>query len=515
MQDISSNNKRIAKNTIALYSRTFITMIVGLFTGRVMLQALGVDNYGINNVVGGIIAMSSIITSAMGEGVSRFLTYSLGKDDVTRRREVFSTAVNSQIVVALIVVVLLEIFGLWFLNTTAQIPDGRIFAANIVFQCSIFILFWGIVASPISALIVAHEHMSIYAYISIADVCIKLAICYLVATFGGDRLILLSILQVAVSIGLTCFNIWYVRTRFPEPFFSLHVFDKGLFKEMLSFSGWNLCGTSSWILGTQGVNMLINVFFGVAINAARGVAQTVNAAIQGFVGNFTVAFTPQITKSYAAGDIDYSIALANRGTKFTWLLMYIFIVPVFMEADMLLELWLGTPPEWAALFLRFALFESLAVQVSQTLLALIRATGNVKNYYIAVTFWAGWVFPLSWLAYYLGAPVWIAYVIFIVIYGSILLLRLYFLKKLMHYSAMRFVKDTLLPCLTVSITSFILPVILSFVMNDGLPRFCIMSVISLLWTVFCILLFGLANNERQFFYCKGKELITKFTPYKK
>lgn len=509
MQDNHSNNKRIAKNTLALYCRTFVTMIVGLYTGRIMLHALGVDNYGINNVVGGIVAMSSVITTAMGEGVSRFLTFSLGKDDVPRRRLIFSTAVNAQIIVAFIVFAVLEVFGLWFLNTTAQIPDGRLFAANVVFQCCIFILFWSIVSSPLSALIVAHEHMNIYAYISIVDVFLRLLICYLIATFDGDRLILLSLLQVLISVGMTIFNIWYVSSRFPEPCFSFRKFDKTIFKEMISFSGWNLCGTSSWILGTQGVNMLINVFFGVAINAARGVAQTVNSAIQGFIGNFTVAFTPQITKSYAAGDIDYSIALANRGTKFTWLLMYIFIVPVCMEADMLLKLWLGTPPEHSALFLRFAIFESLSVQVSQTLLSLIRATGKVKNYYICVTFWAGLVFPASWVSFYLGAPVWSAYVIFIVIYASITILRLYFLRQLVDFSAMRFFYETLRPCLIVSVMSFIVPVALSMFLDDGVIRFFVMSVVAGLWTLLCITLFGMTSGERQFFLGKVKQIISK------
>lgn len=377
-QDISQNNKRIAKNTLALYFRTFITMIVGLYTSRVMLQALGVDDYGVNNVVGGIVAMSSLITGTMSQAISRYITFTIGQKDPERLKAMFSTSVNAQMVMSVLAVVVLEIFGLWFLNSQANIPEGRMTAAHWVFQCSLISLVISLISSPYNALLVAHEHMGIYAYTSIAEVSLKLIIVFLIVSYDGDRLILLSVLSVCVGLGMRIFYGWYCSKHFEESEYNPRIFDKGLLKELTVFSCWNLLNNGAWVFATQGVNMLINVFFGVAYNAARGIAQTVNGAVQSFVGNFTMAFSPQITKSYAAGEKEYAIHLANRGTKFAWLMMYIFIVPVCCEAETLLWLWLGQVPEWSVLFLRFAMFESLAVSSGGNLFRLIQADGKVK-----------------------------------------------------------------------------------------------------------------------------------------
>ena len=413
---VSENNRRIAKNTLALYFRTFITMIVGLYTGRVMLQALGVENYGINAVVGGIVGMSALITSTMSQAISRYITYALGKGEKEGLKTMFSTSISAQIVMALVVVLVLEVVGVWFLNSGANIPEGRMEAANWVLQCSIVSLIISLVGSPFGALIIAHERMAIYAYMSIVDVTLKLVICFVIMAYGGDRLILLALLQVAIAFGMQIFYGWYCGRNFEEAHYNPQVFDKGLMKELTAFSGWNLMNNGAYVFATQGVNMLINVFFGVVYNASRSVAMTVNGAIQSFVGNFTIAFSPQITKSYAAGDTSYAVHLVIKGTKFTWLMMYIFIVPVFMEADILLQLWLGEVPEQAALFLRFAMFESLAVSSGQNLFKLIQADGHVKKYTIHAAITAGFIFPLTWLSFYLGAPVWTAYLIFIIIF---------------------------------------------------------------------------------------------------
>lgn len=509
MSDISANNKRIAKNTIALYFRTFITMIVGLYTGRVMLHALGVDNYGINNVVGSIVAMSSLITATMSAAISRYITYALGKGDKDQLKTLFSTSVNAQIVMSIIAIVVLEIGGLWFLNTVAQIPQGREMAAFWVFQCSLISLTIGLVSSPYNALLVAHERMGIYAYTSIAEAMLKLAICFIILAYGGDRLILLAILTVLVGLGMRIFYGWYCGKNFYEAHYSPKIFDKGLLKELTVFSGWNLLNNGAYTFATQGVNMLINVFFGVAYNAARGIANTVNAAVQSFVGNFTMAFSPQITKSYASGDKAYAIHLGNRGTKFSWLLMYIFIVPVCCEADTLLRLWLGKAPEWSALFLRFAMFESLAVCSGQNLFRLIQSDGHVKSYTIHAAITAGFIFPLTWIAYTLGAPVWLSYVIFIIDFVVLNLVRFYDIKKLMQFSIRQHIKEVIIPCVMVSITSFIVPLGICYYMNPGIIRFLVNVPICVLWTVVCCILFGLTKNERNFIWDKTKLAIER------
>lgn len=507
--DISQNNKRIAKNTMALYFRTFITMIVGLYTGRVMLQALGVDNYGINAVVGGIVGMSAIITNTMSAAISRYITYALGKGDKEKLSIMFSTSINAQLVIALSVAVVLEVAGVWFLNSGANIPDGRMEAANWVLQCSIMTLIITLVSSPYNALIIAHERMSIYAYMSIVDVTLKLAICFVIMAYGGDRLILLALLHVAVAFGMRVFYGWYCSRHFEEAHYSPRVFDKALMKELTVFSGWNLFNNGAYVFATQGVNMLVNVFFGVVYNTSRSVAMTVNGAVQGFVGNFTMAFSPQITKSYAAGEVGYAVALANRGTKFTWLLMYVFIVPVCVEAETLLHLWLGQVPDLAPLFLRLAMFESLAVVSGQNLLKLIMADGHVRKYTIHAAIMAGFIFPLAWLAFYMGAPVWTAYVIFILDFLILNLVRFYDIKKIMTFSVRQFMREVVSPCVTVSITSFILPLVVCYYMEVSVLRFFIVVPIAVLWTCACCVLFGLTGSERLFFWNRAKIVLAK------
>lgn len=479
-------------------------MIVGLYTGRVMLQALGVDDYGINNVVGGIVAMSSLVTSTMSQAISRYITYTLGQGDKKRLHIMFSTSINAQLIMSLIAVVILEIFGLWFLSSEASIPDGRLEAAHWVFHCSLLTLVIGLVSTPYNALLVAHERLGIYAYTSIAEVTLKLAVVFLIISFDGDRLILLAILNVLVGLVMRIFYGWYCGKHFEEAHYNVKHFDKGLIKELTVFSGWNILNNGAWVFATQGVNMLVNVFFGVAYNAARGIAQQVNSAVQSFVGNFTMAFSPQITKTYAAGDKEYAIRLGNRGTKFSWLMMYVFIVPVCCEAETLLKIWLGQVPEWSVLFLRFAMFESLAVSSGQNLFRLIQADGHVRKYSIHAAVTAGMIFPLSWLSYYLGAPVWTAYVIFIIDFMFLNVVRFLDLKKLMPFSIRQFIREVIFPCGLVSITSFILPLAVCYYMESGLTRFFINVPLAVLWTLGCCIVLGLTSNERHLFNEKIK-----------
>lgn len=507
MSNSISNNKRIAKNTIALYFRTFITMIVGLYTGRVMLQALGIDNYGINNVVGGIVGMSALITGTMSQAISRYITVAIGKGDKDGMLTMFSTSINAQIIMALLVGLLLEVAGVWFLNSEANIPEGRMYAANIVLQCGIITLAISLISSPYNSLLIAHERMGIYAYTSIIEAILKLSICFLVMGYGGDKLIFFAILQVLVSLGMRFFYGWYCGRNFQEAHYSPKIFEKKLLKELTIFSGWSLMNNGAYVFATQGVNMLINVFFGVAFNAARGVAMQVNGAVQSFVGNFTIAFNPQITKNYAAGNVDYAVQLANRGTKFSWLMMYVFLVPVCAEADILLKLWLGTVPVMAGVFLRLTMFESLAVASGQNLYRLIQANGKIRHYTTRSCIVAGMIFPMVWIAFKFGAPVWLSYVIFIADYMFLNMLRYYEIKRLMRFSVIEHFKVCIIPCLVVSVVSFALPLLINNIMEPSLLRFFINIPLSVLWTLICCILFGLTKTERQFIWDKIKSRI--------
>lgn len=493
---MEERTRRIAKNTLALYFRTFLTMAIGLYTGRVQLEALGIDNYGINAVVGGIIAFSGLITATMSAASSRYITFALGEGNMEKMRKVFATVSNVQIIFALLAIVFLEIAGVWFLNTTADIPDGRLTAANWVLQNSILTTALGIVMVPYNASIIAHERMTLYAYMSIVDALVKLAICFVIIHYGGDRLILCSTLWTISAFLMMIFYIIYCRTNFPEARYALSI-DRPLLRHMASYSGWNFLSNTSWMFNTQGVNMLINVFFGVAFNAAKGVANTVNAAAHGFVSNFTAAFSPQITKSYAAGDYDYCYKLVNRGTKFTWYLMLLFMVPICFEADTLLSLWLVEVPPMAVLFLRLTMIESLALKYNENLLRLIQVNGEMKHYTIAVTLFSVIVFPIVWLAYWLGAPVWISYPIFSALYASLTYFRFRTLRRLTTYDPATFIRDAMVPCLKVTVLSLILPTIIMLIMPEpSLTRFCIMVPTSVANIAAIVYLFGLTTGER-------------------
>lgn len=498
MKGTSENNKRIAKNTLALYSRTFVTMIVGLYTGRVMLQALGVDDFGIKSLVGAIISLNTLITGTMTLAVSRYITYSLGESGDRQMTRVFSTSVNAQIIISIIVVLVLEIIGFWFLNTEANIPESRIGAAHCVFQCSIIILAITLIFSPYNALIIAYEKMSIYAYASIVESVLALAIAFSIAFYEGDKLIFYSFLSVCLAVAMRFFYVRYCKYEFPKVEYRIQSFDKGLLNQLAVFSGWNLLNNTAWVFATQGISILINIFFGVVYNAARGLAETVNAAIQSFINSFTTAFSPQITKSYAANEREYAVQLANRGTKIAWLMMYVFIVPVCCEADSILELWLGEVPEMASLFLRFALFESLAVTSGKNLYALIQADGNVRLYTIHAALAVGIILPIAWILYYMGAPIWTPYLIFIVDFFALNVIRFFDLKRLTRFSIREHLSSVILPCIIVSIASFVIPIIICYSMEQCLLRLVINIPVSIIWTVGCCYYLGLTNTERIF-----------------
>lgn len=494
----ASANKRIVKNTLLLYFRTFITLLVGLYTSRVMLAVLGVENYGINNVVGGIVSMSSIITGAVSATIVRFITYALGEGNKQRMKLVFSTSVNVQIIMSIIAVVALEIGGIWFLNTVAVIPEGRMEAAHWVLQCSILTLVLGLISSPYNAVIVAHEHMAIYAYMSIVDVLLKLGVCFAIMTYGGDRLICLALLNVGISITMRIFYGWYCGRHFREARYDWKLFDRSFLMEMFKFTSWYVIGNVVWVLNTHGLNLLTNVFFGVLFNAARGVAMAVTGALSAFVNNFTTAIVPQITKSYAAGDRERLISLLFQGTRFTWYLLFVLIIPIFLEADTLLKLWLRDPPEYANIFLRFALIESWALVIGVALFTAILASGKPQRVQKQIAFYTSVAFPLTWFCFKTGAPAWAAYVISIVIQTTVKGFTIYELKRIINFPMSQFMTQVVLRCTIVTIVSFVAPTLVSTHMPPTILRLFVVVPISLLWSSFCVYALGLDKGERVF-----------------
>ena len=508
MTDTSANNKRIAKNTLLLYFRMIVLMLVTLYTSRVVLDALGESDYGIYNVVGGVVAMFSVLSNSLSGAISRFITYELGTGNKEKLSRIFSTSVNIQILMALAIFGLCELIGVWFLNTKMNIPDERMEVANIVLQCSIVTFMVNLVSVPYNATIIAHERMGVFAYISILEAGLKLLVAYLIYISSSDKLMVYALLILGIAILLRLIYGIYCRGHFVEARYRV-LLDRPLLKEMTSFAGWNLFGSTAYMLNTQGVNMLINIFFGVGTNAARAIAVQVDSAVTQFVNNFMTAINPQITKSYAAGDRKYLFKLVCRGTKYSFFIMYLFIVPLVLEADTILGIWLKEVPTDTAVFMRMVLFSTLATLLGNPMYTAIMATGKIRNYQIAVVSVGCLVFPLTWIAYTLGCPAYATYVIYVIIYFSLNFIRLSFLKKLMDFPISQFILPVFGRIGACAVLTFVLPTVVVFTLPPSFLRLFAVCTVSIMWSVACVYYIGLEKEERTFFLTKARLFLAK------
>lgn len=505
----SSNNKRIAKNTILLYFRMIILMVISLFTSRVILQALGVEDYGISSVIAGFLSMFGIITTSMSNAISRFITVELGRGELERLKQVFSTSISVQLFMGLLIVILIETFGFWFLNTKMQIPTGREVAAQWCLHCATITTFISLMNIPFNSAIVAHERMSAFAYMTIVDATFKLSICYAIYISPYDKLITYSVLGVVVSILTTSIYWIYCLLRFQETSFSFR-FDKSLFKEMCGFAGWNLFSQTAWVLNNQGINMLINLFFGVALNAARGIAVQVNGIILNFVNNFMVALNPQITKSYAVGDKETAFQLACRGCRLSFYIMFFLALPVMIESHQILKLWLGTPPEYADTFVVWTILSTFSTLLGNTLVTLQMAHGDIKKYQLWITIFGSIPFPLTWLAFKLGFPAIVSYYVYIAVYWALIFVRYYLVHEKTGISAKMYIVGVVLRTHIVAIVSSITPIIIHFCLPETFTRCILVVVSSMLSTFVIIFFFGLDLAERTFIIDKISLISNKF-----
>lgn len=517
----SDNNKRIAKNTLLLYVRMLFTMAVSLFTSRVILNTLGVEDYGINNVVGGIVTMFSVLSGSLSSSISRFITFELGKGNIERLKTIFSTGVNIQLGMSVLIIIIAEAVGIWFLNTKMNIPTDRMVAANWVFQCAILTFVLNLLSVPYNAAIIAHEKMSAFAYISVVEVSLKLIIVYMLMISPFDRLETYAVLLLLVGAVIRFIYGYYCKRHFEECTYHF-VFDKPVLKEMTGFAGWNFLGNGAYMLNTQGVNILMNLYFGVAVNAARGIATQVDAALKQFVNNFTTAVNPQITKSYAQGDLAYMHKLVCRSAKFSAFLMLFFAIPILLETQSILTIWLKTVPEYAAIFLQLIIISSFVdTALANSLVTSMFATGNIKRYQIIVTTIGCLVFPFSWIAFQLGFQPEIAYVLYFIIYTVLLGVRPYLLKDMVKLPVMMYVREVLYRVLPVMIICFIIPMMIRYSMQEGWMRLILLCLVSTIVTAVVEYSIGLTKNERKFIvgkinnknikdkYLKMKELLTK------
>lgn len=505
----SDNNKRIAKNTLLLYVRMLFTMAVSLFTSRVILNTLGVEDYGINNVVGGIVTMFSVLSGSLSSSISRFITFELGKGNIERLKTIFSTGINIQLGMSVLIIIIAEAVGIWFLNTKMNIPTDRMVAANWVFQCAILTFVLNLLSVPYNAAIIAHEKMSAFAYISVVEVSLKLIIVYMLMISPFDRLETYAVLLLLVGAVIRFIYGYYCKRHFEECNYHF-VFDKPVLKEMTGFAGWNFLGNGAYMLNTQGVNILMNLYFGVAVNAARGIATQVDAALKQFVNNFTTAVNPQITKSYAQGDLDYMHKLVCRSAKFSAFLMMFFAVPIILETNTILTIWLKTVPDYAVIFLQWIIISSFMDTVlANSLVTSMFATGKIKRYQIIVTTVGCLVFPLSWIAFKLGFEPQVGYILYFIIYTILLFVRLYLLKDMVKLPVMMYIREVLYKLAPIIVVGFSIPGILILTMDAGWLRLILVCLLSVLVTAASEYFIGLSNKEKNFVAEKIKLVIGK------
>lgn len=497
MSDNTSNNKRIAKNTIFLYFRMLLTMAIGLFTSRIVLQVLGVENYGIYNLVGGVVIFFTFINNSLLSGTQRFLSFELGKEN-PQITEVFNSCFRLHLILSLIFLVIAETIGLWFVNTQLVIPAERLYAANWVYQFSVITCVINIIRCPLNAALISYERMGIYAYIGILEAVLKLAIAYLLFISPIDKLISYSILTFVSMLIVLVINTYYTLRKLPEISLTRNT-NKNLMKDVVNFSKWSIFGSLANVGMEQGLSIIINLFYGVVGNAAVGVANQVNSHIAGFVNNFQVALNPQLTKNQAGNDRQKQFNLIYRSAKFSYFIMLFLAVPIVLNLDYLLYLWLGTYPPHTTSICLFIILGVLIETLSGPLWVSIFATGKIRTYQLVISSVLLLNIPLAFTAGKLNLLPATIFAIRAAIFIVALCVRLAFLRKMINLSITGFAKNVILPITIVSLPLFVMVLAkYQFVTETTFLSFFIESLVIVIAEIVFIVLLGLSKSERGF-----------------
>lgn len=493
----NSDSKRVAKNSLLLYMRMFVLMGIGLFTSRIILNALGVEDYGIYNVVGGIVVLLSFLNNAMAGATQRYINVALGKRDQQQLNAIISNSVILHYLIGGVCVLIAESLGLWYLNDVMVIPEGRENAAFWVYQLSVLTFFLNIITTPYNASIIAHEKMSAFAWITIIDVIMKLIIVCSLLFVSTDKLILYAIL-LCINSNITRFIfIHYCKRHFEECKIKSWKIDKPLMKSMMSFSSWTIFGNLGFLAHTQGIALVINLFFGVTVNAAQGIANQVNGYVKQFVTNFLMAFNPQVVKTYAAGEMEEMHKLIIRGCKISLMMVGALVIPLIIEMPMILHLWLGIVPDYAVIFVRLVLLLTLLDSYSNIMATAKGATGDIKVYQIVLTTIGLFHLPLTWVCFEIGwEPYWaqIVYVIIIVILSVV---RTAFVCNAVKIRQMYFYMQVVGSSFAVLCISSVLPLTMHYMMPSSLLRLVMVCGLSFLCSAVSILYIGFSKNERE------------------
>lgn len=488
---MKNTNKTIAKNTLFLYVRMFLVMGVTLYMSRIVLDQLGVSDYGIYSLVGGIVALFGFLNSSMSSATQRYLAFDLGKKDEKRLQKTFSITLTIHIAIALIILIVAETLGLWYVNNKIVLPPDRLFAANVVYQFSVLTALIGIIQVPYDSLIIAYEKMNVYAYISIVEVGLKLGLVFLLITYGGDKLIAYAAMMFIVSLIIRIFYQVYCRQNYKASKYKFE-FDKKYFKEMISYSGWNLFGGIASVSRGQGINIVLNLFFGTMVNAAYGLTLQVQGAVNQFVTNFQKAVNPQIIKTYSEGNLERMHKLIIQSSKFSFLLMFLFVAPILFNTDFILNLWLKNPPQYTNIFVQLSLIGALIDCISGPLMIAVQATGKIKIYQIFIGSLIILTLPIAviWL-YFGGAPTVVFYSIILINILSFIF-RLFFLKSLLNLKVIVFLKTAVLRMVLVSTMVF-----LTFILSNKYGNFN--GWISIIYSMFIstaiVFILGLSKSD--------------------
>lgn len=493
----SNDNKRIAKNTVFLYLRTFVSMGIALFTSRKILEVLGVDDYGILNVVGGIIAMLSFLSGSMSVATQRFLTFEIGRKNQTGFQRVFSMTVLIHLLLGAVVLILGETVGLWFVNTYLNIPAARMAAANVVYQVTVFSCILSVLQTPYNASIVSYERMHVYAYVGLGESFAKLLIVYMLVISPIDKLIAYSLLFLGVNV-ISCmiYRIYCIKNF--DGCRVNRIWDGKLFREMAGFTGWNMFGTVAWSLKYNGASILLNIFGGPAVNAAQGVASQVSGASSTLVNGFQSAVNPQITKNYAANDSVQTCRLMCRSSKFSYYLMFIIVLPVMLECEFLLNIWLVDVPDYAVLFTRIVLAESLINTLGGPMITSLMATGDIKWYQIIVGTVLMLNIPIAWVllnsGFHIVTPLVVSLVVMVI--GNAV--RLLFCRRQIGLSLRLYLRTVVLPIFMVTFFSCAITCGCYSVLNYGWTSLVVTVIVSTLSIALAVYWFGLDRHERSF-----------------
>lgn len=505
MVNNTDKTKRIAKNTVLLYVQMFVTMAVSLYTSRVILDALGVVDFGIYNLVGGFVSMFGIVKAGLVSATQRFISFELGVGNYKELRRTFSTCVFIYLFLAVLATLLAETFGPWFIESKLRIPHNRVYAAYWVFHLSLISLVGNLLSYPYNALIIAHERMKAFAYVSVIESFLKLGISLLIYIAFFDKLIEYTLLLCLVQLLVPTFYFFYCKKNFKESKL-LYKFDKAKLKEIYAFTGWSMFGGLANMSITQGLNFLLGMYFSPVVNAARGIAVQVQAAISQFASNFQLAIDPQIIKSYAAEEKLYLSKLIFASSRFSFFLLYIISLPIVLEADIILKLWLHEVPAYTTVFFRLVILVTIMDAVTNPAVKAIQATGKIKQYQLSVNTLIIATLPISYLFLELGCPPYSVFIVLVVMNSMAFLVRFYMMNKLIHIEFSDILCRIIFPILKIVGLSCVFPTILHLILKESITRMSIVffsSTILILMASFC---FGVNASEREFLISKFKQI---------